>query len=210
MKNHNFSLLFLLILALSIYACKKPLEEKEVEEVESVDVVLSKEQLDSLQFAYMAVNDSLDASWTVMIKDDDEKIADMKRLLKEVSNTRRYDRAKHNSLLKEVEELSMMRYDRNSMADSDKIDVYDSATSVLTNDVIHYAANHPLYKEYPKLEEIINDIQEADNRVIIYRIRYDRSAKDFNRFVRQNQNHILQIDSNTNKWREAALFELSE
>ncbi len=193
----------------SIAACKQNLDKKGTE-AEDEAVPLSQKQLDSLQFTYIAINDSLDASWTVMIKDDDEKIADMKRLLKEVSNTKNYDKLKHDILSKEVEQLSQLRYDRNSMANSDKIDEYDSATSVLTRDVILYAAEHPRYKEYPKLEEIINDIQEADNRVIIHRIRYDRSAKDFNRFVNQNHKHIIQIDSNKNNWKEAALFELSE
>lgn len=208
MKNLLRSLIIVFAFVLAFTACKKPGEDKQ-EEVE-IETALSQSELDSLQFAFMAVNDSLDANWIVMIQDDDEKIADMKRLLKEVSYTKRYDKAKYDSLVKEVDKLSHMRYDRNSMADSDKIDEYDEATSNLTNEVIMFAANHPQYNDYPKLEEIINDIQAADNRIIIHRIRYDRSAKEFNSFVKRNQKHILQIDSNTNKWKEVALFELPE
>lgn len=207
MKNIFKSLLIIISFTLVILACKKPLDDKDKE---TETAVLSQEQLDSLQFAYMAVNDSLNASWTVMIQDDDEKIADMKRLLTEITNTKNYDKAKHSSLVNEVNKLAEIRYDRKTLADSDKIDDYDSATSELTNDVILFAADHPQYAKYPKLEEIINDIQAADERVIIHRIRYDRSAKDFNSFVKLNKKHILQIDSNSNNWREAALFELSE
>ncbi len=156
------------------------------------------------------INDSLDASWTVMIKDDDEKMADMERLLKEVSKTRRYDKNRHQELVNDIDKLTVIRYDRKSMSNSDKIDEYDSANSVVTKEVILFAANHPQYDSYPVFEELINEIQLADNRVILHRIRYDRSAKAFNSFVQQNKPYIDQLNTSRKDWDKVALFELSE
>jgi hypothetical protein len=208
MKNSLNSLFLFLSIAILIAACKKPVEEKEVEVV--TETGLSKEKLDSLNWVYISVNDSLDASWTIMIKDDDEKLADMKRLLNEVSKTRRYNKEQHQALMNDLEKLPIIRYDRKSMADSDKIDEYDSANSIMTKEVILFAANHPQYDEYPIFEELINEIQKADNRIILHRIRYDRSAKAFNSFVQQNKPYIDQLNTSRKDWSKVALFELSE
>ncbi|CAN5186041.1 hypothetical protein BH23BAC1_BH23BAC1_36310 [soil metagenome] len=209
MKNSLKNLWLFISLVIVFAACSKPAEEKE-EVVEISEPGLSQQQLDSLNWVYIAVNDSLDASWIVMIKDDDEKIADMKRLLNEISKTKRYDKARHRELINDVDKLALIRYDRKSMADSDKIDEYDSANSIMTKEVILFAANHPQYEDNPVFEDIINEIQVADNRVILHRIRYDRSAKAFNSFVQQNQPYINQLNTSRKDWSKVALFELSE
>lgn len=209
MKNTLKNLLLFLILVIVFAACRQPLEEKDsVEEVSEPG--LSQQQLDSLNWVYLAVNDSLDASWMVMIKDDDEKLEDMKRLLNEISKTRGFDKDRHQALVKDLDQLPVIRYDRKTMADSDKIDEYDSANSVMTKEVILFAANHPQYDNFPVFEELINEIQQADNRVILHRIRYDRSAKAFNNFVQQNKPYIDQLNTSRRDWGKVALFELSD
>lgn len=202
--NH-FLMFFACLIVIS--ACKKPVEEKEPEVV--IEPEMTKTQIDSLGFVYVAVKDSLDTSWMLMIQDDDEKINDMKRLLTEVSKTRRYDKTTYQELVSEVDQLPKIRYDRSSMADSDKIDEYDSATSVVTKDVILFAANLPQYEDDPKLGEIITDIQDADNRVILHRIRYDRSAKGFNQFIKENKKYMNHFVNDKSILKEAPLFELS-
>ncbi len=207
MKNLLNHLLIFFGFVLVLSACKKPVEEKEPEVVE--EAKMSQTQIDSLGFVYVSVKDSLDANWMLMIQDDDEKLADMKLLLQEVSKTRRYDKNLHQELTSEIDQLAQIRYDRKSMKDSHKIDEYDSATSIVTKDVILFAANLPQYNDYPKLEEIISDIQSADNRVILHRIRYDRSAKGFNHFIHENEKYMNHLVSDQSALSEAPLFELS-
>ncbi len=140
---------------------------------------------DTLIMEYKALQDSLDKEWKVMIEDDDEKIALMKRLILEVSYTNSYDKQRFEELNAMVERLKAMRYDRESMRDSKLIDAYDSATFAVTDQVIDFARSHPRFKDFPLMEELINEINQKNGMIIIYRVHYDNWAKDLNAFIKK-------------------------
>lgn len=140
---------------------------------------------DSLIMEYQALQDSLDKEWKVMIEDDDEKIALLKRLILEVSYTNSYDKQRFEALNEMVDQLKQMRYDRESMRDSQMIDAYDSATFAVTDQVIDFARSHPRYKDFPFMEELINEINQKNDLILIYRVHYDNWAKDLNAFIKK-------------------------
>jgi len=167
-----FKLFFSAIVILSLIAgCKKK------------SGIPTSESADSLKIKYTALLDSVNASWNVMISDDDEKHMLMKRLLLEVSYTNNYDKDKFAELNGQVDALNAMRYDQKSMQSSALIDAYDSATWAVADNVIVFARNHPRYQDIPIMEELINDINEKNSFVLIHRIHYDTSAKELNAFL---------------------------
>ncbi len=141
------------------------------------------ESADTLKITYTALLDSVNATWNVMIADDDEKHMLMKRLLLEVSYTNNYNKDKFAELNGQVDALNAMRYDQKSMESSALIDAYDSATWAVADNVILFARNHPRYQDIPLMEELINDISEKNSFVLIHRIHYDTSVKALNAFL---------------------------
>jgi hypothetical protein len=168
----------------------------------------SSSELDSLVIRYQALADSVDANWSVMIKDDDEKHFLMKRLLLEVSYTNNYDEARFEELNTEVEQLKALRYDQVSMSSSDLIDEYDSATWDLTDQIIQFAREHPRYADFPMMEELISDINDNNNYVLMHRIHYDSWVKKLNAFKKEHVEELLQVKPGLEA-EPMPLFELS-
>jgi hypothetical protein len=170
MKTYKLIIAVLVILGFTA-GCKK-----------KSDTLVS-ESTDSLKITYTALLDSVNATWNVMIADDDEKHMLMKRLLLEVSYTNNYDKEKFNELNGQVDALNAMRYDQQTMESSPLIDAYDSATWAVADNIIEFARNHPRYQDIPLMEELINDINEKNSFVLIHRIHYDTSVKALNAFL---------------------------
>lgn len=199
MKDMNirnlFSLLLISLILNNLFSCES---QKST----------SQSDLDSLMIKYQALVDSVDANWTVMMADDDEKHMLMKRLLLEVSYTNNYDKARFQELNQKVEKLRSFRYDQKSMSDSDLIDAYDSATWALTDQIILFARSHPRYADYPMMQELIEDINAKNNYVLMHRIHYDSWAKQLNSFKKNNLDKLMDADPDM-KSQEMPLFQLA-
>ena len=93
------------------------------------------------------------------------------------------------------------------MQDSGLIDEYDLVIASLINEVSSYASTHPKFENYPLMTELINDIREADNRVLFHRITSDKFAKEYNALIETNKDILSQIDPDL-KFERKPLFEL--
>ena len=151
--------------------------------------------IDSLSVQYNYLLDSVDNSWNVMISDDDEKIMFMKRLLKEIEYTQNYDRETQDQMNVMVDSLKIIRYDRATMAESNRIDQYDYKTQDVVVDVINYASEHPQFEQYPLMQELIQDIQQKNADVLMLRVDYDHSARAYNNFIKENKAYMTEVDS---------------
>jgi hypothetical protein len=152
---------------------------------------LTPDELESLTSGYASLQASVDTAWKIMIDEDNQKLFYLKRLLQEVSYTNDYDSMKFALLMTKLEELKALRYDRNTMSDSDLIDKYDSLTIKLVPEIADFARSHPLYENYPLMGELIGNIDELDNNVLFKRSDYDREAKKFNEFISNNEEVLL-------------------
>jgi hypothetical protein len=196
----NFGNLFLGLIILSFYfSCERKEETQQ----------LSEQQIDSVYLVYQALNDSLQKSWDVMIQDDDRKLAHLRRLLQEITYTNNYDEQLMDSLNIMLDNLVKLRYDQETMLDSDLIDTYDSASMKMVSRITQLAVSHPSYDSYPLMQDLINDIQEAQNMVLIYRIHYDDYAKEFNKFVDNVKNIQFERDATKMNLNKRPLFELA-
>ena len=169
---------------------------------------LSRNQLDSIAFSLKEIEYSLDTIWENMIEDDNQKIADAKRLLEEITYTNVYNQEQYDSLMQKLVKLQNMRYDEISMENSSLIDDYDSASNKVMNDIISLAASHPDFERYPLMKVLIKDIQEANGRVLKHRINYDFAAKTYNQFIEENKEQLEEGDS-TKQLNKKPLFELA-
>lgn len=169
---------------------------------------LSQTEIDSIKLAFEEIQMSIDTTWENMVEDDNQKIADAKRLLEEISYTNVYNPVQFDSLKVNLIELQKMRYDNISMQNSELIDNYDSASNKIMNDIITLASNHPDYQRYPLMKALIKDIQEANGRVLRHRVNYDFAAKSYNQFIEENKEQLRKVDS-TEEIQQKPLFELA-
>lgn len=143
---------------------------------------------------YLALEDSIQKEWSIMIADDDDKHVLMKRLLLEVSYTNNYDKVRFRDLNDQVDQLKAMRYDQKSMSNSALIDSYDSATFDLSDQIFVFARNHPRYDDFPLMSELIDDINGKNNYILMHRIHYDNRVKELNSFKEKNQKKLMATD----------------
>lgn len=167
------SFLLLLLTGALIYSCKQA-EEKS--KTTSEDSSLSP---DSLKSRITFLKDSANITWKEMIKSDDQKLSDIKRLLQELTYTKSYDPGKVAKLEALTDSVKAIRYTQTNLT-SEKIDQYDKATENLIKQVFLLVENNPEMASHTITETLKGDIMKSDNDVVNYRIRYDRWAKEFN------------------------------
>lgn len=189
------ALILISVIVLALFNCGGQREER-----------MTEEQLDSLQATYYALNDSLEIAWQNMMVDDDQKLAYLRRLLEEIAATNNYDEEVYESYIKMVDALASMRYNEETM-ESDVIDEYDSATNAVVRKITSYAYDHPNFENYPLMNELINDINQAQSMVLIYRSRYDIIAKSLNEFIEENQHRLIDRDNTKVQYKKKPLFE---
>ena len=197
MNKSNF-LLILIVIATGFGCSRSGTESGNV----------SSRKLDSLRSHFEFLESELALNWSVMIEDDDEKLFSLKRLLEEVSYTGAFNEKQFNQLMEEVDDLKALRYDQESMSNSHLIDDYDSVTNRVISEVIEFAQYHPEYESFPLMDELVNDIMEAQYNVLNYRIIYDRSADEFNYFIQDHHEIMDQITSK--EISQSAVFRIEE
>ena len=139
---------------------------------------------DSLRNVYTALRDSLDTSWEAMSQTDEAKHGNLKRLLQEVAYAKVYNRPLLDSLQRMHAALPGKRYTPQTMV-SDRIDAYDLATDSLVSALPQLLASVPDIESYPLCAELSQEIQAANEGVLVERIHYDKHARAYNEFVKQ-------------------------
>ena len=164
-------------------------------------------KIDSLRATFLTIEDSLVHTWNVMINDDNKKIKSLKRLVEEVVYAGGVDSVITQGLLQRLKYLKSERYSCKTMSDSDLIDSYDSISNVLVNEVIALAMSHEEFGRNIVMNEMIDEINEAEGKILFFRIDYDDVAKMYNKFIEQNQVYMSDIDGK-NDLKKIPIFEL--
>jgi hypothetical protein len=170
-----FSLLFSIVFAFYLIGCKN-------EKPESTQK--GPAEKDSLLISAKIISDSLQANWDTMIKSDDQKFENIKRLLQEISYTSKYNHLLHDSLVKACDEVKNTRYTQETM-DAQAIDNYDALTDKYIGRVMALAGSTPELPQHPLAEELISEINEANtNTLIKLRVNYGRWVMINNEFIK--------------------------
>lgn len=166
------------------------------------------DRIDSLRSEFLQIQDSLLYSWNVMIKDDNEKISSLSRLLDEVKYAGVSDTSTIVEYKERLEKLKKSRYSYTSMANSMLIDEYDLASNTLVNEIISYAQSHPEFERYAVMQKMIDETMAAESRILFFRIDYDDYVKIYNRFLKNHEGIIDEIDKE-HEHVKLSLFELA-
>ncbi len=170
------SILLIFFVAIILGACNK-----------NTSTSLTPTAIDSLKTVFQDINTQLEAAWNTMIQDDDDKLSNLTRLLQEVEYSGDYNRLKLDSLKKDIDQLAAVRYDQQTMSDSDLINLYDSMTTQAMGEVTVFTTRLSQFDQYPLMGQLIQEVFEADDRILRFRIDYDRAAKQYNSFIEEHE-----------------------
>lgn len=158
-------------------------------------------KLDSLTDEYLQLHDSLLQAWHIMIEDEDQKIATMKILVNELSHEG-HSTETLDALQQRISHLHELRYNQHTMAEPDVIEEYDFAINSLITEIISLTESSASYATNERLQKLVAEVKEADERVPLYRSEYDRIATKYNAFIKRNEAFMPEIerqDSTTGK-----------
>ena len=155
------------------------------------------------------LRDSVNAQWQEMVASDDAKIKTTAQLLQALEQQPGTDRAQLQQLTQANSRLRHLRYDQQSMAVSERIDAYDAAQDSVLHAVYALAlpdAGAPT----PAIGSLAQTVHEADDQVIVYRVRYDEAAKRFNDYLQQHQQGLTSLGGQYAKLQPLPLFAIAQ
>lgn len=202
MRKSLRTLIIALLCAAAYTACQRAAEEKHTEQEQAV--------IDSIQQTHQSLSDSMLLSWQTLEQEEEQKLADMQRLLEEISYTPEplYNQARLDTLQQQLEKVYEMQLDPLTMT-SEEIDHYDSVSSQVQNNIIQFAREHPSIEEYPLMGQLIESIEEADRLLLFHRIEYDKHARDYFHFLEGNREYLRNVDT-SGLHQERSYFQLSQ
>jgi hypothetical protein len=94
------------------------------------------------------------------------------------------------------------------MSNPDVIEEYDFASNNIMSEIISLTTGSPNYEQNTTLQNLVETINLADQRTLLYRADYDAIARSYNNFLERNQKSLKSIDA-TCSLEKKALFETS-
>lgn len=163
---------------------------------------------DSLTETYLALQDTMLQVWNTMIHDDNRKIKAMHHLLDELAVS---DPEKRNALKgyeERLDELTVMRYNQQSMSEGETVSEYDFASNALVTELISLAESQRTFPYNTTVQQLVDSIRAADQRVNNYRAEYDVIALRFNRFIERHR-AALEASEEDAKLQPKPLFQMA-
>jgi hypothetical protein len=151
-------------------------------------------KIDSLTELYLNLQDSMLYTWNMMITDDNQKLKAMENLIHELEVAGEFDPEQLKALSFRLEQLQRIRYTQKTMINTDIVEEYDFASNSLITELIALTESYPAYAYNPLLQELVERIRVADQRVASHRDAYDVITVAYNRFIEANQIYLKEID----------------
>lgn len=164
---------------------------------------------DSITDRYLVLQDSLLYVWNLMINDDNQKLKAMSNVLHELSIGKQASNEDIEVLQRRLEQLSRIRFTQKTMYNPDVIEEYDFASNNIMSEIISLTIGSPNYDQNTTLQNLVETINLADQRTLLYRADYDAIARNYNSFLERNQKVLKSIDA-TCSLENKALFEISQ
>jgi len=164
------------------------------------DIAYSEE--DFVTDSYLSYQDSLVHAWNQMVRDDNEKLTALQQLLIELRNIQAGEnQAQLIRLESRLTQLHRIRYTQKSMANPDVIEEYDFASAALVREVLTTAESSTAYAHNVVLQQLVEQIQLADERIENYRADYDDLVTHYNSFIELNKDYLGQMGRDSLKKR---------
>lgn len=195
-------LLFASLLALTVLPMCKP------DATKSTATASSPAAPAAVRAQLAILRDSANANWQRMMASDDQKLADLRALLQDLSQQPGANQAPLAGLRQASARLQPLRYDQQTMAASPRIDRYDAVQDSVLHLVYPLAApdgNAPTVQ----IRDYVEHIQLADNNVVSYRAHYDAAAKAYNAYLKVHHDELPRLGRKYAALQPLPLFELS-
>ncbi len=190
----NYFIILLLSIAFAISSCKQVQKSSVAESSVSKELENQKMQLDS--------------TWNVMFQSDDNKIENLNRLVKELQMIDGSNSGLLTLAEKEIQSIKGFRYDQNSMRISRNIDIYDSVTNGVIQKLRNETNQNPNAIKYQIVNQLISEIQLADDSILFYRKEYDRTVDSYNNFLKTRNKDLKKSGINVDSLKPYPVFRL--
>lgn len=164
---------------------------------------------DSVMEAYLALQDSMLASWNAMMSDDNRKLNAMRSLVHELSGSNPEKTEDLRGLETRLDGLPAMRYNQHNLSDSEIVSEYDFSSNALVSELISLAESQREFASNNRLQQLVDRIRAADQRVNRYRESYDQIAARFNGFIEENSRFLKEVDNGDSSLRKKPLFQMA-
>ena len=151
---------------------------------------------DSLTEVFLMLQDSLHDTWSMMLRDDNDKIKAMKGLIHEMKIGTQYSPEKLEAFEQRIDQLAKIRYTLKTMHNTDVVEEYDFASNSLVTELVAMAESLSSFSYNTTIQKLVEQIRSSDLRVDNYRAEYDSVAVAYNRFLEQNAAYIKEITDN--------------
>jgi|GEM_PF-1299454 len=155
------------------------------------------------------IQHKLDSAWLAMTASDDRKIANLELLVKECKMVPGIDSSRYTSFESGILNLKTSRYTQESMNTSSNIDDYDFATDTLLRNVKAFVGANPELEKYQVINQLLEEIGQADDSLIIYRQGYDKTLDLYNAFVTKHEKKITVLPAPYNTWKPRNYFRIA-
>jgi hypothetical protein len=160
---------------------------------------------DQLKQEITVLSDTLTGKWNAMMWSDSVKIHQMEEMLASIPPGA-LPAQQRMELQQAIRRLSVLRYDRNSVRDSDRIDAYDQA-----HDSVWTALRAILPEDgltgVPLVDSLNTSITAHHNEVVFYRGNYDQTAKELNTLLRRYKKQLPNLGKPYDTLQPAPLFQ---
>jgi hypothetical protein len=196
-------LVYIVALASLLYSC----DEKTNKEViggaitESNDITKIKTKLKLL-------DDSVTLAWKELDAVDSLKVAEITRLVQELSYVRGTIAPNEYKLVTtKLSEVKAQKLTLAKMSDVSALANYDLISDTLLVKTLDLTRKIKKQRKVnPIVDELAADIQTQDDKILLRRISYDNSAKAYNNYFIQNKEALIQADSTINNMPLKAYF----
>lgn len=197
----NKSRIYLLLaIVLFCFNCKQTREGKKVSRV----------KLDSIAYEVTVLEDSIQNSWQVMTKNEEEMFFNIKRLLQEIEYIPGHDPLPLDTLKKANEATQAMRYNQETMRESALIDRYDEAVSNLVNNARKYSNTVKGIERHQVAVQLLEEIPQQYQKIYLNRVHYDFHIEDYNKLVEKNKKRLEKYNPKYASLESKPMFRLSE
>jgi hypothetical protein len=167
-------------------------------------------RIDSLTDTYLLLKDSMLNTWNRMVYDDNQRIKAMKSIIHELRVTREGNDEELQSLDYRIEQLLRIRYTQKTMINPDVVEEYDFASNSLVAEIIALAESIPSYGYNTTLQQLVERVRLAEQRIETHRINYDAAAQAYNQFIEANKPLLKEIDESARPEKKPLFYSVSD
>lgn len=165
-------------------------------------------KVDSLTETYLVLQDSLLQSWNMLINDENEKNKSMHDLIHLLIASPEFDKEVLVTLEQRLEQLERIRFSQKSISNPHVVEEYDFASNSLISELLSQIEAAPNLQVNKQLQELVDRIKIADQRVVLFRSDYDSIASAYNAFLDRYKVYLQEIDHNLNQ-EKRPLFQMA-